>query len=316
MSPSAEHPHLTVDDVRAHTRDALPVPGAGGTWRRWSGLRDVAADDLPLAKLVEPHHDAAAILAELGGKAPGPDDVWGVWAAEPPFAVLTAGRHGDGWTLSGSKAFCSGADLVTHALVTAEAADGPRLFAIALDGDGTAEGRGPEWVGAGMRRARTTTLSFTRVPAEPVGEPGEYVARPGFWWGAIGVAACWLGGAHGVARTLEEAASRLDAHGRAHLGAVRSVLDVCDLALEQASRRVDDGPSSVERAERLAQSLRAHVAQAAEDVISHAGRALGPGPLAFDGRHAAHVADLQVFVRQHHGERDLERLGSIGGDDA
>lgn len=315
---------ITRADVRVHTSTSWPLPGAGDTARRWRLLADLGADDLPLAKLVEPHHDAVAILHELGGRAPEADEVWGVWAAEPPFAVLTATRAdpradapaGEStWRLSGSKAFCSGAGLVTHALVTAESPDGPRMFAIALDDDGVTDGDGPAWQGAGMHRADTRTLDLVDVAGTPVGGPGDYVGRPGFWAGAVGVAACWLGGARGVARTLEDRAARLDQHGLAHLGAVRASLDVAELALEAAAARLD--AHVVDDPERLALSLRAHVADVVESTVSHVGRALGPAPLAFDARHAEHVADLLVFVRQHHAERDLERLGSAdkdGGD--
>ncbi|REK73960.1 acyl-CoA dehydrogenase [Aeromicrobium endophyticum] len=297
-------------DVRAHIGGPWPVPGGGETWRRWQLLAALAADDLPLAKLVEPHHDAAAILHELHARPPAPGEIWAVWAAEPPFAVLTATAGGQGWRLSGSKAFCSGAHLVTHALVTAEAPDGPRLFAVDLAADGIRDGSGPVWAGAGMRRAGTRTLDLLDVAAEPVGGPGEYVDRPGFWMGAIGVAACWWGGAIGVAATLEQRSSRLDPHGLAHLGAVRSALDVAGLALESAAARLDRRGAEVS-SERLAHAVRAHVAGVVEATVSHVGRALGPAPLAFDARHAEHVADLEVFVRQHHAERDLERLGAL-----
>jgi alkylation response protein AidB-like acyl-CoA dehydrogenase len=301
-------PPITRADVRAHTSTSWPLPGGGDTVRRWQLLADLAADDLPLAKLVEPHHDAVAILHELGGRPPAADEVWGVWAAEPPFAVLTATpQDGPTWRLSGSKAFCSGAGLVTHALVTAESPDGPRMFAIALDDAGVTDGDGPAWQGAGMHRADTRTLDLRDVAGTPVGGAGDYVDRPGFWAGAVGVAACWLGGARGVARTLEDRAARLDPHGLAHLGAVRASLDVAELAMEAAATRLD--ARDVADPERLALSLRAHVADVVESTVSHVGRALGPAPLAFDARHAEHVADLQVFVRQHHAERDLERLG-------
>ena len=41
-----------------------------------------------------------------------------------------------------------------------------------------------------------------------------------------------------------------------------------------------------------------------------AGHALGPGPLTQEEDHAKRVADLQVYVRQHHAERDDASLGS------
>ncbi|MGA8988096.1 acyl-CoA dehydrogenase [Aeromicrobium sp.] len=298
-----------------HTRDAWPVPGAGDTAGRWSLLVALASDDLPLVKLVEPHHDAMAILSELDVQGLDGGGVWAVWAAEPPFAVLTGIETAAGWELSGTKAFCSGASLVSHALVTAETPAGSRLFAIERGAVGIEEGDGPAWTGAGMSRANTRTLSFAEVPAIPVGSAGAYVDRPGFWLGGIGIAACWLGGARRVAQTLENASGRLDPHGRAHLGAVRSALDVSDLAFEAAASMVDRRPVSVPEAERLAQSLRAHAAHVVELVVSHVGRALGPAPLAFDAEHAEHVADLEVFVRQHHAERDLARLGSTDSDE-
>ena len=76
------------------------------------------------------------------------------------------------------------------------------------------------WHAAGMRRSATGAVSFEGVAAEPVGEPGDYLDRPGFWHGAIGVAACWFGGAERVADTLRAAGPRLDEHAAAHLGAV------------------------------------------------------------------------------------------------
>lgn len=323
MSAPPARPPIGSADVRAHTGRPWPLPGAGRTLERWRLLAEVAADDLPLAKLVEPHHDAVAILAELGAPAPALDETWAVWAAEPPFAVVTATPSGSSrWRLDGTKAFCSGAGVVSHALVTAEAPDGARLFAVRLDDDGVTEQAGHEWRGAGMWRAGTRTLDLVAVYATPVGGVGDYVARPGFWAGAIGVAACWLGGARGVAETLEDAADRLDAHGLAHLGAVRAALDASDLVLAAAADRLDASWPRRQDVERLATSVRTQVASTVDLVVDRVGRALGPAPLAFDGRHAEHVADLQVFVRQHHAERDLETLGRLprpgggGGPDA
>jgi hypothetical protein len=45
------------------------------------------------------------------------------------------------------------------------------------------------------------------------------------------------------------------------------------------------------------------------EVIERVGRALGPGPLAHDARHSSAVADLTIYLRQHHGEWDLAELG-------
>lgn len=310
-------PPIERADLLVHTGADWPPPADGYTAQRWRRLAALGELDLNLAKLVEPHHDAMAILADLGTAPVDPDDVWAVWAAEPPFAVLTAENREDGWTLSGRKAFCSGAELVSRALVTARTPDGSRLFAIQLPADGiTIDPDTPRWVGAGMARARTVTLAFDGVRTVPIGTAGAYTDRSGFWWGAIGIAAIWCGGARAVARTLEHAQARLDAHGRAHLGAVRAELESLALVLDAAGGIADGDDHDRRRAERLALVVRARAAAVAESVVSHVGRATGPGPLAFDEEHAARVADLQVFVRQHHAERDLESLGTMERADA
>lgn len=300
------------------TRRPLPPPGSGQTVERFEALADLGARDLCLAKLAEPHHDAAAILAELEVEEPGHDRLWAVWAAEPSYARLRAALDdGGGWRLSGVKAFCSGAAIVTHALVTAAADDGARLFAVDVASgrqSGAIELAAPDWVGVGMRRADTRTLQVLGLPARAVGRPADYVERPGFWHGSVGVAACWLGGARTVASALSVTARArtLDAHGAAHLGAVTAALDAATAQLRAAARQIDRDPFDESgAARRTAQSVRATVAATADQVIARTARALGPAPLAFDGAHAQHVADLHVFIRQHHAERDLADLGRL-----
>lgn len=302
------HDEVTPARVREQLVD-LPRPGTGSTRARWRFLERLGRDDLCLAKVVEPHHDAVAILRDLDGPAAEPGSIWGVWAAEPPFAVLKAGTRDDRAVLTGTKAFCSGWGVSTHALVTAVTDDGPGLFAVRLDAGVRLDEDAPPWSGAGMRRARTSTLVFDEVEALAVGRPGDYVDRPGFWHGAIGVAAVWAGGTAGIAETLDRSRDRLDAHALAHLGAVRAMLAADEAILDRAARWIDAHPR--DDARRVAQETRAVIAAHAAEVIDRVGRALGPGPLVADPDHATRVADLTVFVRQHHAERDLEALGRL-----
>lgn len=310
-------PPLSTLLLSARLAEAQDLLDEGRTADRWAQLAAWGREDLALAKVLEPHLDATAILSDLSHPSPVASSIWGVWAAEPPFAVLTADRVDGSWRLTGRKAFCSGARLVTHALATARTEDGSRLFSVDLADPGVrVDGAAPAWMGSGMRRAATETLDFDRVEALAVGEVGDYTARAGFWHGAIGVAACWFGGALGVADTLERSTDRLDAHGAAHLGAVRASVLASRASLHLAAEMVDTGQvDDAEPAEHLAHAVRSVVAGTVEEIISRVGRALGPGPLAFDADHATRVQDLQVFVRQHHGERDLERLGRLARRD-
>ena len=67
----------------------------------------------------------------------------------------------------------------------------------------------------------------------------------------------------------------------------------------------------------MAQRARQVVADTADEVISRVGHALGPAPLTGDEEHARRVADLTVYLRQHHAERDLARQGAqvLAADD-
>jgi alkylation response protein AidB-like acyl-CoA dehydrogenase len=292
----------------------LPLPGSGETAQRWRRLAQLTEIDVVAGRLAEAHADAAAILTELGGPLPLAGELWGVWAAEAPDAVVTARAAGDGVVLDGVKAWCSGAGLCTRALVTARLDDETRgLFAVDLGGDAV---RPLErvWRNAGMAESDTRSVAFSSARAVPVGGPGDYLSRPGFWFGAIGVAACWLGGAKAVAAPLyrRAAGGAADGHLLAHLGAVDAAITAADATFAAAARHVDADPCNRSGlAELTARRVRAIAEKAVDETLVRTDRALGPGPLCLDERHAGAVADLTVYVRQSHAERDLAELGSL-----
>ncbi len=281
----------------------LPLPGSGRTLRRWQVFAEVAAEDLAVAKLFESHADAVAILHELGRVELVRDHRWAVWAAEPPDARLTL-QHG---ALRGRKAWCSGAAEVDSALVTAWDADGNGvLAAVELSQPGITV-RDDAWRAIGMGRVRTPDLEFADVPATIVGGPAAYLQRPGFWQGGCGIAACWYGGALPLARAVaERAAARSNPHTAALLGTIDVALRSLRALLRETAARIDADPAA-DRAED-ALRVRAAADETARVVLDAAGRALGAGPLCRDATIARHFADLPVFIRQTHAERDLAAL--------
>jgi alkylation response protein AidB-like acyl-CoA dehydrogenase len=294
----------------------LPLPGGGRTGERLDRLADLGRLDLDLARLAEGHADAVAVLADLD--ADPVDGLWGVWAAHPPHDPVRAERRGDGWSLTGTKPWCSGAGACRRALVTADADDGYRLFAVDLSHDGAAPVPG-SWPAPAMRGSDSRSMRFDAVPAYAVGEPDAYLQRPGFWHGAVGVAAVWAGGAGGVAAALRRSHAKrpLHAHALAHAGAVDAGLAAADALLADAARTIDADPEDKTGDARLvALRVRAVVEQVVADVVDRTGRALGPAPLALDAEHAKRVADLGLYVRQSHAERDLEELGSLALEQA
>ncbi|HEY5882341.1 MAG TPA: hypothetical protein VIU11_25750, partial [Nakamurella sp.] len=102
----------------------MPLPGTGRTGRRWTQLREIGAADLTAARVVEAHADALAILAEARDagfevRTGADDDVWGVFAAEGPGVRVEASPAAGRWVLHGTKPWCSLADRLDRALITA-----------------------------------------------------------------------------------------------------------------------------------------------------------------------------------------------------
>jgi len=295
---------------------AFPLPGSGDTWRLWASLAVLGSVDLTVARAVEPHLDALAILAEAraaGYRVEGADGGrWGVFAAEGPGSRLVADESTDPTTLGGLKPWCSLAGSLDRALVTAWCGDDTRrLYAVRL---GAANGVAVEegaWVARGLPLVPSGPVSFTASAAHPVGPPGWYLERSGFAWGGMGVAAIWWGGAVGVARRLREQLRQRDPDqvGLMHLGAVDASLHAASAVLEQAAASVDAGAADGAAGAALALRVRRVVALTVEEVLGRVGHALGPGPLALEEEHAGRVADLQLYVRQEHAERDAAALG-------
>ncbi len=305
-----------------------PLPGSGATARRWEMLATAAAADLTAARVAEAHLDALAILAEadvdpgtdLAPIGAGPGSTWGVFAAEGPGVRVDASGGGPGgWRLSGTKPWCSLAGRLSHALITAHTGDGRRrLFAIAL-GDGTVVAAKGGWASRGLSDVTSGSIALDSTPAVPIGEDDWYLRRSGFAWGGAGVAACWFGGAVGVARSMYasmyaskdpgSAARPADQIAQMHLGAVDLALTGARTVLAEAARQIDGGLADGPAGEVLAAEVRGVVAGAAESVLTRSGHALGPAPLALDQDHARRVADLQIYLRQHHAERDDAALG-------
>ena len=307
----------------AQGADRLPLPGHGHTLLRWRALAEVAAHSLSLAKLYEGHTDALAILSELQADLATEGLRWAVWCAEPPgervqatsTAPHAAAHAGMAVQLSGHKPWCSGARAVDRALVSGWLADGRRcLIAVTMDQPGIRRDDS-HWQAVGMAASASADVHFDGATGVLVGEPGQYLGRPGFHHGGAGVAACWHGAAARISSHLPQAVGQGEDPPRpAHLGALDVALAGAAGLLRDAAARIDATPSdpcllAVNRA-RLA------VEAAAEEVLRRVPRAIGPGPLCKNRGLAQLMADLPVFIRQSHAERDQAALGRLLADKA
>ncbi|WP_420452167.1 hypothetical protein [Ilumatobacter sp.] len=299
------------DLVRRGSLD-LPMPADGEGAERLLRLCDIARNQpVGVARLAEAHTDAVAILTEAGRTAP-PDVAYGVWASEQPGEAVVLDRAT--WTVSGRKPFGTGVGIVDRALITVVDSDGTRLL---LDVDvtpsSTVVGETVGWATSALSDTATAAIVLDEHPVGPddvVGGPDWYLTRPGFWHGACGPAACWAGSAIALADT----ASRLvddDPHRRAQHGALVAARWSLLALLVGAGSQMDDAHDDAAEAEFVARSLRQVVERTCTDVLDRFGRAFGPRPFTSDVDTAQRAHDLHLYLRQHHGERELGSLSTL-----
>lgn len=300
----------------------LELSGQSPQRHQWESLMRVAALDLAVARMLEPHLDALGILAEAGMKAPDPHSTWGVYAAEAPGKQLTIAEGNDGIVIDGEKAWCSLATELSHAIVTVRSDERAQAVAVRLDHPGVR----PEpaaWPSLGLREIPSAGVVFDQVPAEAVGPLGWYLERPSFAWGGIRVAACWFGGALALARGAahrhlarggpspmgDMALGRLDAE----IFTVRSILTHAAAAADGSS---GTGEYTRTQAWALALRVRNIVYRSCQRIQQQSRELAGPAALTGDASFAKADADLTVYLSQHHGPRDEESLGAEFAEEA
>lgn len=295
----------------------LPYPGGGQTIERFRRLWATAERSPSLGRLLEAHHDAKAILAEAGVAVP---DAWrfGVWAAGGPKPLVLEQECGR-WRLHGEKAWCTGASLVSHALVSAGDGDSSTLVLVDMSAAGI-ELLPSSWMSPAFADIDTRTVAFdiTLGKQDVIGAEGWYLHRPGFWHGAVGVAACWAGCASGLVQRVVDQ-WRDDPHALAHLGAIDADIWTMRAVLARAAAEIDadpfdSGPFDSDNGFQRALRVRHIVDTAVADITTRLTRAIGPGPLAHQPELHTVLSEVDLYRRQCHAERDLQQLGTLRRD--
>jgi alkylation response protein AidB-like acyl-CoA dehydrogenase len=231
-------------------------------------------------------------------------------------------REGDGWVLSGAKPFCSGAELCDAALVTVGCVGGPdvmvELDLVAARRSGRVEVDAAAWSTVAFEDTCTATViahDLALPSAAVVASAEAYLDRSGFWHGALGPAAVWVGGIRGLVDAAARAAGDdADAHGRAAVGRMRALEWAASAWLRVAGDEVDADPTDGVAARRRAVTVRHLVQRSAVEAIDLFGQVGGPRSLAFDRDAVRRVQELQLYVRQFHGPVELELLGEPDPD--
>ncbi|MFD1261815.1 acyl-CoA/acyl-ACP dehydrogenase [Entomomonas asaccharolytica] len=294
--------------------DDIPLPASGNTLERWQVLAHMATTDLSLAKFYESHCDAKAILNELNAMNFNTDSLWGVWCAEPPhykveISQTTECAANKQVSITGTKAWCSGAVGLTHALVSVLFEEQKYLVAVALD-DPSISIDTSNWQAVGMKNTNSYNVTFNDTKATIVGNANEYLNRVGFIYGAAGVASCWYGALCKVAHYVKNNTNKkANPYKLAHLGAIDSLLAANLSLIRDTAIAIDMQPEG-NHLQQISR-MRLSVESAAEEILCRASRALGAVPFCLDNDFAQLMADIPVFIRQSHAEFDQANLAEL-----
>ncbi len=284
-------------------------------------LRRIGAASMPVGRLFEGHVNAAQ-LVELHGapslrqrcirvvRGGGLIGVWGADGEQPLLA--TAGDSG--FSLSGTKAFCSGLGLVEMALVSAWDGNHTRLFCVDVRDPARADQA--QWQVSGMRATRSGGYDFSGIVLPPdaaVGGPDAYYAEPQFLGGMYRMCAVQSGG---LDELLSEVATALRARGKAgnalaqlRVGRIASLCTMAARSTEAVARRVAEcaPPGAIAREAVLMREGVEHCIVAALEITE---RCLGT----MVHREASAVSrlrrDLSVYIRQGAVDDRLMAAGS------
>ncbi len=273
--------------------------------------------DLPLGRLLEGHVDAVQIVQRYGT----PDQIAGLrdrLAAGAMLGVWNAGLPGEpllltGGRLQGGKSYASGAGVLTHALVTAQAEAGTQLVLLDLAAVPPAVDEG-WWRTTGMQRSQTHQVRWSGVALDEqagIGAANAYTGEPFFSGGALRFVAVHAGGVAGLFdRT------------RDHLLATDRADDPFQAARMARLFTLADGAAAVVRGTavdwfdladdaRLARVAAARMAvyDAAVEAIGVAQEAVGLAGHFVDHPLSALLADLAVYLRQPAPDAQRLRVG-------
>lgn len=269
-------------------------------------LYDTGREDLPLGRLFEGHVDAMQIVSRYGTAAQR-DELSGIVKAGAMLGVWNAELAGEPLRLTadritGGKSFASGAGILSHALVTVEAAGNERrLVLIDLARTPPAIDRS-FWTVVGMQRSQTHIVRWhdaAILPDDLIGEPGAYVREPWFSGGALRFAAVQAGG---LAALVDHTRDHLVATGRAadphQCGRLAALYGLSETAAGAVRTAAAGWFAGDEARLPLIAAARAAVYEAGGRALMLAQEAVGVQALFVGHPLAATITDLSMYLRQ------------------
>ncbi len=177
-------------------------------------LKKIGMTNLSVGRIYEGHVNALYLIHIFGTKDQRnfwynqvrfKNALFGVWNTQSNNGVMFENEKGE-MCVSGKKTFCSGAALVSHALITGNIntveRKGWQMMVLNMDKIDDERIDKSTWKTLGMKASGSYTVDFTGYKVaedELLAQPGEYLKQPFFNGGAIRFAAVQLGGAEAIA---------------------------------------------------------------------------------------------------------------------
>jgi alkylation response protein AidB-like acyl-CoA dehydrogenase len=273
-----------------------------------SVLTAIGSGNLAVGRIFEAHVNALRLITRYGTTSQQRTSQGGtlhaLWVTDPPNGGLRMTPVPEGWLLTGSKMFCSGAGHVDRAVVTAamETGEYQMLVVPSHQGEKTQALQSPL---QGMRAAVTGTvdLSGIRITHEALlGRPGDYLREPEFSCGAWRGSAVALGGLSALLdATIDDLSARTrigHPHQLARVGHALIARETSRLWVRDAARIAEDDRADPRAAVAYVGLARIAVESACLDAMRLVQRSLGLS--AFRHGHPAEriCRDLGTYLRQ------------------
>jgi hypothetical protein len=268
----------------------------------------IAEANLPVARLVEGHVNAAHLIDLHAPDAMPEGALLGVWGADGDDPV-----HLRDGALHGVKRYASGLGLVSHALVTV--ADGGACRLALVDVSEAGRHRPGAWRMLGMRATVSGEVELTGLAPAWIGPPDAYHREPSFVGGVWRIAALQLGGTLGLIGAARDHLAGLDRLGaEAQVARLSGPLGRAMAAhgLVERAATVAQGPEGAadpDRAVALSIQARLLTEDLAQDAVAAVERAVGLAHFA-DGSQTGRIArDLATYCRQAARDAMEQRAG-------
>jgi alkylation response protein AidB-like acyl-CoA dehydrogenase len=318
-----QFPHSAFDDLRRlGLISQLPLDASDAAIP-FRVLAAIGRGDLSVGRIFEGHVNALFLIKPFGSTSQRENyqclaakgKIFGIWNTDlPENPVLLSGR-----TLRGSKNFASGADGLSHAIITASTNEGPRMIVVPIANRPVDRSW---WKPLGMRASGSHIVNFDGMEIDDewlLGGVNDYTKEPWFSAGALRFAAVHVGGMHAVLDatvTHLRSAKRLsDPYQQHRLGQMAIAVDTGYAWIERAAgfwaeigTSRDAGAVTTANAARLAiENVALRVLESAERGVGAAGM-IAPHPL------ERHIRDLRTYLRQPNPDRALPAVGIAVSD--